>query len=103
MKGIFLFFVFLIFTSSFVVAQIVRDESFVPVSSTQVGCLDYGCFMACTTSMLASLNDTIIGINVTNIFDELNRTIGPSWTNHNSAPRSELVMNAMLNFLVRIL
>ncbi|MEK6894032.1 MAG: hypothetical protein AABX10_01055 [Nanoarchaeota archaeon] len=98
------FSVFLV--ASLVVAQpaseIVRDETFVPVSSAFVGCRDNGCFVASMTSMLASLNDTQIGTNTTAILSELNVTL-VRYNGGNYPFPTYVVVEAAVNFLINLI
>lgn len=61
----FVFVLSLLFMAS---GQMVFDETFVPVPSSYVGSQDAGCGLACMVSMLASLDDPIIGTNVWEIY-----------------------------------
>ncbi|MBS3083457.1 hypothetical protein J4423_01490 [Candidatus Pacearchaeota archaeon] len=88
------FFIAISFTM--VSAQIVRDDTFVPVSSAFVGSHDAGCGLACMTSMIASLNDSEIGTNVLEIYQGLEAELPL----HPHPFTTYELTNAVLNFLL---
>lgn len=93
----------MIFLSSFAFAQVVRDETFVPVSSALIGYPENGCVIACVTGMLVSLNDSRIGVDPRNISSKLNQTIGPNWGYPQRAPPgNNLVLNALMKFMINL-
>jgi hypothetical protein len=75
MNKLLLAFSFVLLSASFSSAQVYSDPNFVPFSSAEAGSVELGCMAACMTSMLASLNDSVVGTNTTRIFNELNASM----------------------------
>jgi hypothetical protein len=79
----------------------IMAQNFVPVSTAQCGNEDYGCLVACMTSMIASQhnlsNSTQIEEIATTMFNE--STSGQVEGNH-PAPYSYQVISAAIKFLL---
>ena len=92
---------FLILLIGFTSAQIVRDDTFVPVASADVGSAEEGCFVASMASMLASLNHPSIGTEPGPIITALNTDLCHSGGTFPFP--MHYVMEAAIGFLISML
>lgn len=104
MNKIFVFLsLFLLFSFSYVSAQWVEAPDFVEVSSTQAGSLEEGCFLACMSGMLASINHSKIGTNSTPIIEALNKDLRTSSSTGTFPHPQYDVLAAVLRYLTGLL
>ena len=79
-------------------AQVVRDETFIPVSAEFCESAEDGCLAACMTSMLASLNDPRIGTDPAEIFNGLK--VGMKKYSDAYPYPTQVIINSAISFLM---